>query len=241
MYSLDINFLKDRSVDTAKTTTGPKLSGPSLQKQFPILIGAGVMVLLPALAGSLLLLLGYQTTKTQENIAVLDQQLGELNSQNQRIADIEGKISGIDQEIKSLVGVFNQIKPWSALLEEIARQIPPPVQVASIQQEGPKLTIAGTAANYGDLNDFLLTLQNSKFLKADLTKLVSASLKDSPIAIQNAPENIEVILPKVVNYSITTELTDAASSNLQRELASRGAVGLVTRIQTLQQKGVLQP
>ena len=117
MYSLDVNFLKNRNLDLNPSAT-PTTEGPSLQQQLPIYIGAGVMVVLPLLAGLSLLFVGWQKEQTQTNIQTLEAELAKLNAQNQKIQEIEGKVKTIDDDIAGLVGVFDQIKPWSAILQD---------------------------------------------------------------------------------------------------------------------------
>lgn len=241
MYSLDVNFLKDRHIETAKNKQKAQQSLPSLDSQLPLILGASALVLLPALAGGLLLLLNYESGKTQENIQALDGQIGSLKAQNQRLGEIEEKIKGIEGELQALVGVFDQIKPWSALLAEISHQIPALVAIDAITQDNQSLILDGEAIDYGSLNDFLLNLQNSKFFKSEQTQLVSAALKDMTVSVTKQAENLTVTFPKVVNFSIKTELSSIPASDLQPELKNNGAVGLLSRLQALQQKGVLKP
>jgi type IV pilus assembly protein PilN len=113
-----------------------------------------------------------------------------------------------------------------------------------------KLEIAGTARSFDDVNYFLLTLQRSSFFKSNETQLVSAQLVTNPTKLE-VPETkgqsvaqVTYQLPKLVEYKIQTSLNDAPASELLRELDRKGAVGVVTRIRTLQQiqeKGGTQP
>ena len=70
MYSLDVNFLKDRQLEaTAKTRATPKVGEPiSWRKQLPILIGAGAGLTLLGLTGLLGILLNLQMNKTRSSI-----------------------------------------------------------------------------------------------------------------------------------------------------------------------------
>lgn len=260
MYSLDVNFLKDRNLDPSKmTTVEPLASGPSLQQQLPIYIGAGVLVVLPLLAGLSLLFVGWQKEQTQQNIQTLEAEIAKLNSQNQKIQGIEGKIKTVNEEITGLVGVFNQIKPWSAILQDLTDQTPATVQISSIQQADKTLTLSGFARDYGDLNDFVLTLQNSRFFNADKTKLVTATTEALPLKAEGAntgkegggatapaqgeksdkPTGPTITIPDGVKYTITTELTSTPDQELINELIRKGAVGLVTRFKIMEQKGIL--
>ncbi len=272
MYSLDVNFLKDRHLEH-KPAAGSTAEGPPLKEQLPIYIGAGVALALPLLAGLSLLFVGWQKEQTQQNIQVLEGELAKLNAQNQKIQSIEGKIKVIDEEVAGLVGVFYQIKPWSAILQDLTDQTPSNVQISGIvqselvdkdntsgvEQKKQILTLTGFARNYGDLNDFLLTLQNSRFLKADNTKLVNATASALPITeaetegskiatssmptgkLGDRPAGPIVTMPMGVKYTIATELSETPDNELVNELTRKGAIGLVTRFNILKQKGIQPP
>jgi type IV pilus assembly protein PilN len=258
MYSLDVNFLTDRNLELKGPTTAATAEGPSLQQQLPIYIGAGVMVVLPLLAGLSLLFVGWQKDQAQANIQTLEAELAKLNAQNKKIQEIQGKTKTIDDDIAGLVGVFNQIKPWSAILQDLTDQTPATVQISGIQQADRVLTLTGFSRNYADLNDFLLTLQNSRFFKADNTKLVTATANPLPITgvetdggggatapqqpasgAGDKPAGPTVTVPAGVKYTITTELTDTPDSELRDELLRKGATGLIARFNILKQKGIM--
>lgn len=257
MYSLDVNFLTDRNLELKGPAVAVTADGPSLQQQLPIYIGAGVMVVLPLLAGLSLLFVGWQKEQAQTNIQTLEAELAKLNAQNKKIQEIQGQVKTIDDDIAGLVGVFNQIKPWSAILQDLTDQTPATVQISGIQQADRVLTLTGFSRNYGDLNDFLLTLQNSRFFKADNTKLVTATANPLPITgvetdggggatapkqpaagAGDKPAGPTVTVPTGVKYTITTELSDTPDNELMSELTRKGAIGLVTRFKILEQKGI---
>jgi type IV pilus assembly protein PilN len=257
MYSLDVNFLTDRNLELKGPAVAATADGPSLQQQLPIYIGAGVMVVLPLLAGLSLLFVGWQKDQAQTNIQTLEAELAKLNAQNKKIQEIQGKTKTIDDDIAGLVGVFNQIKPWSAILQDLTDQTPATVQISGIQQADRVLTLTGFSRNYADLNDFLLTLQNSRFFKADNTKLVTATANPLPITgvetdggggatapqqpasgAGDKPAGPTVTVPTGVKYTITTELSDTPDNELMSELTRKGAIGLVTRFKILEQKGI---
>jgi type IV pilus assembly protein PilN len=120
---------------------------------------------------------------------------------------------------------------------------PPPPATGVIQ-------ISGTATSFNDVNDFLLVLQKSKFVKPDKTRILKAELgepiKPQPIQVgtNSAPSVAEkdmIKLPAEVEFTIQTVLNDVPASELLQELESNKATGLVTRIEALQQKGVGKP
>ena len=261
MYKIDINFLKDRKLDTSTvgTTAFKKKTDTPLIEKLPILIGAGVAVAFIAATGGALFFLNNQKTTTASAIAQLDAEIQRLQGQNAQVNAIKTEIDGVNREIGILASVFNQIKPWSAMLSEIGSVTPPSVQIQSISQSENKiLTIAGYADSYDNVNDFVLTLKNSRFLDGEQTKLTTTSLADNPSQrISNRQQLIDevngntpteggttnsdlITLPQVVSYSITAQINDKPSEELLNVLNSRGAIGLVSRLTNLQRKGALK-
>jgi type IV pilus assembly protein PilN len=245
MYGIDVNFLRDRNLEaTSKTLTQTKVAQPTREQQQPMLIGLGVMGILLVIPLLSMLLLNWQATQTSKSIEELNAELEKLNADNKRVEEINQKLQATQTEIRTLVSVFDQVKPLSAILLEISSRIPESVQIKTIDHNAPKITIQGYASNYDVVNDFLLTLQNSKFLDAKQTKLISAKVADLPITVSNSSNleanNITVAFPKGVEYTIETQLNQIPASQLLPDLARNGAVGLVTRLQTLEQKGAFQ-
>jgi type IV pilus assembly protein PilN len=243
MYSIDINFLRDRKLDSQTSGTSFKKEATPMSERVPIFIGVGVAVALIGLAGGALLVLNNQKATIQKQIAELELKINQLQQQNVEVQKIESEITNISQETEALVSVFKNIKPWSALLAEISVIIPPNVQIQSISQsEGKTLNIRGIASSYDDVNDFVLTLKSSKFLNSEKTQLNSTNLRDHPQSTSGAKEDDQPLIqwPKVMNYDITTELSEIPASELINDLKSRGAIGLITRMKTLEQKGAIK-
>lgn len=114
--------------------------------------------------GGALVLLNGQKSSTNKTIAELDAEIQRLQGQNQQVQQIQTEIDNVNRETGILASVFNNIKPWSAMLAEIAYVTPPSVQINSITQNDTKtLTINGYAQSYDDVNDFLLTLKKFSF------------------------------------------------------------------------------
>ncbi|NES82063.1 MAG: fimbrial assembly protein [Moorea sp. SIO2B7] len=258
MYSLDVNFLKDRNLADQGGVHQPK---KHKQKQpigtmVPLIAGGALMVLLPAAAGCLLLLVNSQKGEVQTKIQEIEKKIEEIEAQNNKIKAIKANVKQAKEETAALASVFDQIKPWSAILQDIRDRIPRGVQIESLEQETIKpgkdssekpkmqLTLKGFAHSYREVNYFLLTLKKSKFLKADQTEVENAKLIPNPDKVElpetEEAEAFDVELPKVVDYTIKTELNDIPTSELIKELERKGAVGLVTRIKILKEQGVIQ-
>ncbi|MBC7971915.1 MAG: PilN domain-containing protein [Verrucomicrobia bacterium] len=274
MYSLDINFLNDRP-EYRPEGARQKTRVVSTDSKQPLFIGAAVAVGLLAMAVGSLLFLQAQNANLEQRQSELDSQLGDLTAKQKQIADINTQTKQIKDETGALASVFNLVKPWSAMMQEVRDRIPPGVQILTITQSTPSnqptpqpspspgaavptvtppasvLQITGIANSFNDVNDFLLVLQKSNFLKAENTKLMKATLqkeavKIEPAKLQNAQQQSLTAdqlpqLPRQVEFQIETALSDVPASDLLRELDRKGAVGLVTRIEDLQRKGVIQP
>jgi len=292
MYSLDINFLNDRPDYKPVTVTksSAKKSSGGAKDQLPI-YGAVLFAF-----GINAAVLGAWWWATHENTnlateqAAIDQELAKLNSQASTIKAINAETDKVTAEYKALAGVFDQIKPWSAMLQDLSARTPAGVQIGKIEQIDPspspvaaappppaatpaaspgaspspaasptpaaapppavpqqaaKVQISGIASTFAQVNDFMLLVQRSPFFLNTDTKLIAATLKNNPAQLQVRNQNAAPAeLPKlrpVVEYKIETTLSPTGASELLPELRSKQADGLAIRIETLQEKGVLEP
>jgi type IV pilus assembly protein PilN len=141
------------------------------------------------------------------------------------------------------------------VLQDLRDRIPATVQIDSIKQIAPTaptegqpapnpaggVEISGFGRSFSDVNDFMLSLQQSRFFKAAQTKIMTAELVDAPIQLgAQAATSIQIKPPQIVKYTIQSSLSDVPASELIRELEQKGTVGLVNRIRTMQQIGVIQ-
>ncbi|MEG3954061.1 PilN domain-containing protein [Microcoleus sp. herbarium2] len=296
MYSLDINFLNDRpDYKPVAAKSSAKKSSGGAQDQMP-LIGALLFAF-----GINAAVMGAWWWATNENTnlateqATLDQELATLNTQANTIKAINAETDKVTAEYKALAGVFDQIKPWSAMLQDLSARTPAGLQISKIEQIDPspspiatatprpaatpaaspagaspspasptpaaaatpaaaptpvvpqqaaKVQISGRATTFAQVNDFMLLVQRSPFFLNTDTKLVAATLKSNPTQLQLRNQNTAAELPKlrpVVEYKIETTLSPTGASELLPELRSKQADGLAIRIETLQEKGVLEP
>ncbi len=275
MYSLDINFLSDREERISAEPIASKAAAP----QSPIMLYAGLIIGigLPAAMVGLWLFSQYRTGILQQENQALDSQIAQIESLRGEFADVDSQVQLIEEEVQALATVFDRIKPWSAILQDVRDRIPnmpantPPdivqvIQISQVEEEPAprsstptanadgtvpppppppetKIQIRGYATTFTAVNDFLLLLQRSPFLNSDETRLVVAELVDDPRQLQ--PENedvsVEVSLRQQVSYTIEARLTDMTASELFDELEGTLSYGLTSRIETLRNRGVLQP
>jgi type IV pilus assembly protein PilN len=252
MYSLDINFLKERQIPDTK---------PSGEKQkidlgdiTPIWIGAGVGVGIPALLYVGYLYLQNQTTEVTTKITQLQAQITNLDQKIATVTKVKHDKDQAIEEVKALVTVFDQIRPWSAVLQDLRDRIPQTVQIDDIKQiaatppppPGGKgavepvnlaggMEITGYAQSFNDVNDFLLILQQSKFLNSEEGRITTAELVSAPNS--NSKGNSQP--PPIVKYTIKVGLSNVPASTLIKELEEKGSQGLVARLSDIKKAGVI--
>ena len=247
MYSLDVNFLKDRGLDAATESEGSVSQNPASPVAYvPAGVGALVMIIFPLLSWSYARSFEAKQAETEAEIQQVDAEIAKIQGENKSLEEVQQQLDKLKIETQALVSVFDKIRPWSAIVKEVGDRTPPGVQVESLSQsgsgEGLQLKIDGRARSYDDVNDFVLFLQRSSFFDAQKIILGSANQTSLDVEVTNEedlPENISLSLPEGVKYSITAQLDNKPTSELMEELRSKGAVGVVTRLKTLEQQGAI--
>lgn len=148
MYSLDINFLKDRPELTGSEIAAPAGGGraAAVGDRKPMYAGIAIGLLFPLLVGAGWLFLFWRIGQLQTESNELEQQLVEVRAKEKQIADLQAEIKASDEEVKSLASVFNFIKPWSAIFKDISDRAPGGVQVLKVQQTDLEVDKAAQAA-----------------------------------------------------------------------------------------------
>jgi type IV pilus assembly protein PilN len=259
MNQIDINLLNDRpeySTGSSSTST----SSFSSADKTPLILGGAIA---GGLIGLVLLLLGGLTVYNQQLASEneqLDSSLSKLAPELSKLDELKAKESVIVAETAALAKVFNQIKPWSATLQDLRDRVPPTLQITSIEQAvsaapapsqpspspspapsgqatpapapppSSDLKITGNALTFSDINDFELILRKSPFLKPEASKLVSSQ--------READSQSKASL---IKYEMKTQQSDVPASELLQVLNAKGATGLVARIETLKRQGVVKP
>jgi type IV pilus assembly protein PilN len=277
MFNLDINFLNDRpdlkpgSAAAARGGGGRAISGGGgSESPFPLYAGAAALLALLGITGGAFLYFNWQKGNLEAEQVKLDAQLGTIEAKRKELTAAKAKVTAAEGEIKALATVFNQIKPWSAMSQDLRERLPPGVQIASIIQSAPAggaattgnpvytpdVTIKGEANDFDQVNDLLVILKKSNFLKPEETRIVETARLEPkatpPISLPKAVElpvkpgqekkennnNQLIKLPGKVTFTVQSKLSDIPTSELLRELDRKGAVGLVTRVEALKSKGV---
>lgn len=273
MYSLDINFLNDRKI--VVDTGGRKPPPVPVNQKMLMYAGVAVGLILPAAVAGFWLFQQSETARLQEKLQALQARNAEANAKLKQVAAIQKEAEAVNQETNALATVFDQLKPWSALLQDVRDRLPAGVQLTCIAQVPANTTnitscqglqpitltasssapsdpnapntdiivLSGRTYSFDSINNFLLTLQNSPFFNRTSTQLITAELKDFPTQVEQPQSANSTGTPaklrKAVEFTVQTNLSQTPASKSLRELERKGALGLVTRIENLQQKGVL--
>lgn len=254
MYSLDINFLKEREQQqpqkrTETTTTGESPS--PVEGRLPVIIGAAVgLVPILIVIGSGLLLKA-RTARNQEIISQLEQEVQTGRKIQTDITELkqaqEATKEQAQQHLNTLVDIFKKIRSLYAILEDIRTRAPDNLQVNAIQQEGTQqdmsFQVEGVAGSFEKVNLFFLRLQRSPFVRAKSVNLETANQSQAKIQIEQMPEDLGEIAPaNVISYQLSFDINDTPSSDEQMltALQEAEATGLVARIRALQQQGLIE-
>ncbi|NCJ05832.1 pilus assembly protein PilN [Synechococcales cyanobacterium C] len=250
MYSIEINLLNDRQ-DVSQSRT--EFGRFDTADRTPLYLGAafgGAMLALVLLSTVVISAFNQRLIAREQD---LDNQLAQLAPQIAEIERLTAETDQVQQETQALASIFNQIKPWAAMLADLQARVPPTLQITRIEQAAPPapaapvegeeppaedvpppsatdLRLNGRALSFGDVNDFVLTLQTSPFLNAERTNLITSE--------RQADQRTGASL---VDHEIETQINDVPTSELLQVLSARGAAGLVNRIEVLRQRGVMQP
>jgi type IV pilus assembly protein PilN len=106
-----------------------------------------------------------------------------------------------------------------------------------------RIQIDGNAQSFNDVNSFILTLKQSPFFNPEETQLIESSLVEVTASTQvDGGQGVSTtVKTKTVKYTIQTALKQVPAAEILRDLERKGAIGLVTRLKSLQQQQVMKP
>jgi len=225
MFTLDINFLKDREPEVQESA-----AVAIADTQFLIGGGAAALVAI-AIVGGIYLVLQSQVSGKEAQLATLTSQEKVLEDKLKELKGSEDSIKAVEARNLALTALLVRDVPASVIMQDIRSRVPPSIQVSSvtITQTDRKVAISGSARGFDEANDFLLIMQGSPYLEPKLTKLTSAKK-------QEPKKDVKITL---VDYQITSVLTAKPANQLLSDLEKSEATGAVTKIKLLQEKGVI--
>lgn len=133
MYSLDVNFLNDRVERQAEATAVTRSGGRDSPR--PLYIGAAIGVLLPALVGGMWFFLQSQNASLLARQQELDSQLATLQQAMKEVENVNAQVSLLEADNQALARVFDNIVPWSAILQDFRGRVPAGVQITGITEQ----------------------------------------------------------------------------------------------------------
>lgn len=235
MYSLDINFLRDR--DLTDTVVPDKASGgssaPPGKEPTPLIIGGAITAVCLAGAGFLFWQESNAQASIEEETITVDQEIQRLTAQGNTIEGLEADIAAAKNRSAAFVNVLQtRIKPWSAIMQEVGDLTPGGLQLSSFEQTDDQLLIKGFSQGFTEVNDLMINLQASPLFVEEDVYIVSAALVDSPVPLE-FPRPVESFnIPKVVEYTISVSLGDLSDSEIIQTLEEQGAKGMAERLKT---------
>ena len=135
MYGLDINFLNDREERVFEAKPRSPAGGPAGDRG-PLVLGLIAAIIPLALVVAFWAVTRGQVAQLRTRNDQLDAQLAELQIQLQEASGIQTQIDTIRSENNAFVAIFNEIVPWSAVLQDIRNRTPTRVQITDLSQTG---------------------------------------------------------------------------------------------------------
>jgi type IV pilus assembly protein PilN len=267
MYQININLLNDRPEYSSSTVSSKgTLAGAD---NTPLIWGgafAGGLMALTLLAFGGVSLWSQQLVSQEQK---LDADLSELAPGLSKVSELKAQEQVIQSETAALAKVFNQIKPWSATLQDLRDRVPATLQITKIEQtaSAPPPPANSAQANSlsnkalessadkaksdaaaaappppaGDLKISGNTLNYSDVNDFELTLRKSTFLKpDQTKLMSSQRENNAQTGINLIKYEMQTQLSDVPASEILQVLNAKGATGLVSRIETLKRQGAMK-
>ena len=222
-----------------------------------MLIGVGVAIAALAGVGGYWMILQSQQKGLMAQQTQLDSKLAELQQKLSQVDTVRQQTEAIESEITALAGVFERIRPWSAIVRDVQGRTPSRTQILTLEQVEPDeddavaagdagvsaaggLQLSGNACSFDDVNDFMLTLKNSPFLVGETIEILEADIGDPvPGRCPGDPDTGEPL--SLVAYSIGGEIKSIPATELLDELnRQQEATGLAARIRALQDTGAIE-
>ncbi|MGK7906026.1 MAG: PilN domain-containing protein [Synechococcus sp.] len=225
MHTPEINFLKQRQehqgpVPTERSALSSGVGGGLLGGVNAILIGVVIsLILLGAYAVADFTFRRRLDTLKAEQVTI-DEELAGAEAELQQLERLQAELAGIDARTEAFKTFFNDVQPWSAILEDIRNQAPSDIWLTKISASGKTVTLEGQSNQFQSVNDFQLTLLQSP--------LVANAVIES--AVLGEGEGSEA---SVVNYRLRLQLTARKLDELLDALAASGSSGLVRKIEIL--------
>lgn len=133
MYSLDVNFLKDRP-EFVKAEPSKQKKKFNVSSNVPLVAGIVVGAFLPLAVGGFWWWQISEQSNLKETIAKIQADLDKAAKEQGELQTVRQETNLYKQQTQALASVFEQIRPWSAMVRDISERVPPGIQVTCIAQ-----------------------------------------------------------------------------------------------------------
>jgi type IV pilus assembly protein PilN len=262
MHQIDINLLNDRPELGTGTVAQGTFVGGGGESKMPLILGGA---LAGGLVGLVFLLLGGLSLFNQQ-LANKDQNLQsdleKLAPKLSKVDELQAKEKLVLSETAALATIFNQIKPWSATLQDLRDRVPSTLRITKIEQVAsappplPPGQVAPAPNPSPSPGAAPVAPPPSNDLKLSGTTLNFSDINDFELTLRKSPflkaDKTQLMLSQrdpvdtqtgvaLVKYDLQTQLSDVPASELLQALNAKGASGLVSRIEVLKRQGVMKP
>jgi len=224
MYTPEINLLRDRALPTAPTGATPIPEAAKGSSGGAAAIVAGLIFAGGAIGGVTYFQLTFAAqlnALTQERDAIVAQ-VKDSEAEVARLTQIKTEFDGIVARINAFKSFFNDIQPWSAILEDLRARVPREVWLTSMAVSGNEVTLSGVSLTFEQVNDLQLTLLQSPFVQ-------TVTLSSSQLNRGN-----ETRLDSInFNFTVRLRPLTLASDEVLATLSRTGSEGLVAKVSIL--------
>ena len=135
------------------------------------------------------------------------------------------------------------VRSGSALLTELSRVIPRPVQLTKLKVQSSSLELSGTVLQplgLDVINSFQLRLEASPFFQSDGVSLIKAVEVPASTPAPPSAAGSGIKPPVLLNFDLTASFTSDVAKITAQQLAALGSLGSARRRELLQREGLLK-
>lgn len=133
MYSLDVNFLKDRP-EFVKPEQNKQKKKLNISGNVPLFAGIAVGAFLPLAVAGFWFWQQSEQGSLEAKIAEVQATLDKAAKERGELQTVQQETNLYKQQTQALASVFEQIRPWSAMVKDISERVPPGIQITCIAQ-----------------------------------------------------------------------------------------------------------
>lgn len=133
MYSLDVNFLKDRP-EFVKPEQNKQRAKINVGTNVPLVAGIAVGAFLPLVVAGFWWWQQSEQGSLEANIAQVQADLDKAAKEQGELQTVRQETNLYKQQTQALASVFEQVRPWSAMVKDISERVPPGIQITCIAQ-----------------------------------------------------------------------------------------------------------